>query len=109
MTPDPLITWAHPVAPQMHPRARASLVLGIVSILGVLCLLPVLVGPLAWYFGAVARRDIEREPTRWAGRSEASAGMICGIIGTALLALALLVGLIVLAGYTLLLHTDYGS
>jgi hypothetical protein len=35
--------------------------------------------------------------------------MICGIIGTALLALALLVGLIVLAGYTLLLHTDYGS
>jgi uncharacterized protein DUF4190 len=109
MTSDPLISWAPAVAPQMHPRARVSLVLGIVSVVGVICLLPVLVGPLAWYYGAVARRDIEREPTRWSGRPEASAGMICGIVGTALLALSLLVGFVVLAGYTLLLHTDYGS
>lgn len=110
MTSDPLITWGYPpVAPPMHPRARLSLVLGIVSLLGVICLLPVLVGPLAWYYGAVARREIDREPTRWGGRTEASAGMICGIIGTALLALSLLVGVLVLAGYSLLLHTSYGN
>jgi uncharacterized protein DUF4190 len=109
MMSDPLITWGYPVAPPMHPRARMSLVLGIVSLLGVVCLLPVLVGPLAWYYGAVARREIEREPTRWGGRTEASAGMICGIIGTALLALSLLVGAIVLAGYSLLLNTPYGN
>src|SRR3954468_6921573 len=100
MTPDPLVTWAYPsFAPPMHPRARTSLVLGIVSLLGVVCLLPLLVGPLAWYHGAVARRDIERAPTQWGGRTEATGGMICGIIGTALLALALLLGVMVLAGY----------
>jgi Domain of unknown function (DUF4190) len=110
MTPDPRISWAYPpVVPPMHPRARVSLVLGIVSLLGVICLLPVLVGPLAWYFGAVARREVDREPTRWGGRTEATAGMICGIIGTALLVLSLLVGALVLAGYSLLLHTNYGS
>jgi hypothetical protein len=110
MTSDPLTTWAYPpVAPPPHPRARTSLVLGIISLVGVVFLLPALLGPLAWYYGAVARREIEREPTRWGGHSQASAGMICGIIGTALLALSLLVGALVLGGYVLLLNTDYGS
>ena len=109
---DPLITWGQPpVAPPPHPRARTAMVLGIISVAGVLCLLPALVGPLAWYYGVVARRDIEREPTRWGGRGEATTGMICGIIGTALLALALLIGALVIGGYALLLNpqTGYGS
>ena len=84
--PRSVITWTHRIAPQMHPRAERSMVLGLVGILGVICLLPVLLSPFAWYYGAVARREIEREPTRWGGRSEATTGMVCGIIGTALLA-----------------------
>lgn len=110
MSADPMMSWPRlPIAPPRHPRARLSLVLGIVSLLGVVCLLPVLAGPLAWYYGAAARRDIERQPGRWVGGGEASAGMICGIIATALLALALFIAALVLAGYALLLHTGYGS
>lgn len=110
MTSDPMITWHQPpVALPYHPRARPALVLGIIGVAGVIVLLPVLVGPLAWYYGAVARRDIEREPTRWAGRSEATAGMICGIISTALLALTLILAAVVVGGYAYLLQTDYGS
>jgi hypothetical protein len=87
------------------------MVLGIISVLGIFCILPVLVGPLAWYYGAFARREIEREPTRWGGRHEATIGMVCGIIGTALLALVLVTAAIVVGGYALLLnpHTGYGS
>lgn len=112
MTSDPPITWSPPPAAlPLHPRARTALVLGIVSVLGVLCLLPVLVGPLAWYYGAVARREIEREPTRWGGHRDATIGMVCGIIGTALLALVLLIAALVVGGYALLLNpqTGYGS
>ena len=112
MTYDPLIAWTPPpVTPPPHPRARTAMVLGIVSVLGVLCLLPVLVGPLAWYYGAVARREVEREPTRWGGRNEATIGMVCGIIGTALLGLLLLIAALVIGGYALLLNpqTGYGS
>lgn len=112
MTPDPLITWhTPPVALPLHPRARTSMILGIISILGIFCLLPTLLGPLAWYHGAVARREIEREPTRWGGRNDATIGMICGIVGTALLALVLLVAALVVGGYALLLNpqTGYGS
>ncbi|MCW2799646.1 MAG: hypothetical protein JWQ70_1118 [Aeromicrobium sp.] len=112
MRSDPQMTWiAPPAVLPLHPRARAALVLGIVSALGALFLLPALLGPLGWYYGAVARRDIEREPTRWGGHRDATIGMTCGIIGTALLALALLVAAIAIGGYALLLdpQSGYGS
>ena len=112
MTSDSQMTWGPPpVVLPLHPRARTALVLGIISAVGALFLLPALVGPLGWYYGAVARREIEREPTRWGGHRDATVGMICGIIGTALLALALLVGAIAVGGYALLLNpqSGYGS
>jgi hypothetical protein len=111
MTSDQLIGWGQPTARPLHPRARTAMVLGIVSLLSVVCLLPALVGPLAWYYGAVARREIERDPTQWGGHRDATVGMVCGIIGTALLVLVLLVSALVVGGYALLLNpqTGYGS
>ncbi|MBJ7530173.1 MAG: hypothetical protein JHD04_11725 [Nocardioides sp.] len=74
-----------------HPQANTALVLGIVAIGGMfVCGLPVLVSPFAWYVGAKAKREIEAEPGRWSGRSEANTGMVLGIVGTALLALGVL-------------------
>ncbi|KQP63358.1 DUF4190 domain-containing protein [Nocardioides sp. Leaf285] len=74
-----------------HPQANTALVLGIVAIGGMfVCGLPVLVSPFAWYVGARAKREIEAEPGRWSGRSEANTGMVLGIVGTALLALGVL-------------------
>jgi hypothetical protein len=112
MTSIPMIEWGQPpVALPLHPRARTAMVLGIVSLAAVVCLLPALVGPLAWHYGAVARREIEREPARWGGRRNATIGMVCGIIGTALLVSVLLVSALVVGGHALLLtpQTGYGS
>jgi hypothetical protein len=112
MTSDPPTTWsAPPAALPLHPQARTAMVLGIISVAGVIFVAPILLGPLAWYFGAVARREIERDPTRWRGRSQGTVGMILGIVGTALLIVALFVGTLAITGLLLLLHpqSGYGS
>jgi hypothetical protein len=93
-TPYPAYPAAYvprPAQPPAHPRATAAMVLGIISVAGFFVLLvPVLIAPLAWYFGAVAVRDAEREPMRYRPVGQARAGMVLGIIGTALLAFVLL-------------------
>ncbi|VXA95255.1 DUF4190 domain-containing protein [Aeromicrobium sp. 9AM] len=86
----------YPYAPQpvrlpAHPRATTAMVLGIVGVAGFFVLLvPILVSPLAWYFGAVAEREAERHPTRYRHAGEARTGMVLGMIGTAILGFALL-------------------
>ncbi len=88
---------AYGYAPQNHPRATTALVLGLVGLIGtLLCGVGLLVGPVAWYLGASARREIDAEPGRYGGRSEATAGMVMGIITTVLLALAVLAVAVVL-------------
>jgi len=68
-----------------------ALVLGLVSVCGAFaCLVPILASPFAWYIGAKACREIDREPGRWSGRGEAKAGMVLGIVGTVLMVLAIL-------------------
>jgi len=100
--------YYRPLVPT-HPRANTALVLGIVGTVGFFILIvPVFVSPLAWYFGATARRDVDREPTRWTGRGQAQAGMILGIIGTALLVVAMLLLMLTVAGLALLLTYDSG-
>jgi hypothetical protein len=95
--PPPFTHPAQPLLPP-HPRATTAMVLGIVGVAGTLCfLLPVVVSPLAWYFGAVAVRETEREPTRYRRTGEARTGMILGIVGTAILGVVLLLLVVVCA------------
>ena len=85
------------------------MLLGTIGLVGFFCLLvPVFVSPFAWYYGAVARREIDREPARWGGRRDATVGMVLGIVGTALLALALLLAAIAVGGFALLLTFESG-
>lgn len=75
-----------------HPQAQTAMVLGIIALAGSFtCLVPILVSPFAWYFGAKVKREIAAEPQRWGGQGEAQAGFIMGIIGTVLLALGIVV------------------
>lgn len=103
-----MTAW-QPPTPSQHPLARRSMILGIVGLTGFFVLVvPVLLSPFAWYYGAVARRDIDRDPTRWTGRGDATAGYVCGIIGTALLALAIAIGALVVGSLALLLRFEGG-
>ena len=106
MTIDP---WGLPAPPTQHPMAKRSMILGLIGLCGFFCLVvPVILSPFAWYYGAVARRDMDREPIRWSNRGEATTGLVCGIIGTALLALAVMIGALVVGSLALLLTFEGG-
>jgi hypothetical protein len=86
-------------APPKHPSATTAMVLGIVAVAGgLLCYLPLLMAPFAWFTGSKAVRDIDESRGAQTGRGEAMAGKVLGIIGTVLLLLALtaIIGFIVL-------------
>jgi hypothetical protein len=105
------MTFPHavPTARPKAPGATVSLVLGIIAVAGALVLVvPVFLAPLAWYHGAAAMRRVDREPDRWTGRGEAKAGLVLGIIGTGLMAVALGVLLLATLGVTLLTTLDVG-
>lgn len=71
--------------PQRHPQATTALVLGILglAVCGILA-------PFAWNIGGKAVKEIDAAPWAYSGRSEANAGRIMGIVGTALIGLAVL-------------------
>ncbi|MEY4174082.1 MAG: hypothetical protein RI900_1247 [Actinomycetota bacterium] len=70
-----------------HPNGTTVLVLGILSL--VVC---GLLGPVAWVMGNNALREIDAQPgVDYANRGNITAGRICGIIGTAFLALGVVV------------------
>ena len=80
----------YPVPPK-HPQATTAMILGILGL--VLC---GVIGPFAWVIGSKAVKEIDANPSAYSGRSEANAGKIMGIIGTALLGLSVVfIGLIV--------------
>ncbi|HYG93979.1 MAG TPA: DUF4190 domain-containing protein [Nocardioides sp.] len=87
----PAYGYAGPALPE-HPQTNTAFVLGLVSLVGgFVCGLPILVGPFAWAMGARAVREMDAAPGTYGGRDKAKAGMIMGIIATALLGLALFV------------------
>lgn len=80
--------------PQDHPQSTVILILGILGI--VLC---AICAPFAWIMGKKALKEIDASGGAIGGRGQVMAGYIMGIIGTALIAIGLLVaiGIILLA------------
>jgi hypothetical protein len=93
-----------------HPQANTALTLGLVGLVGgLLCGLPMVLGPFAWVIGRKAILDIDASGGRLGGRSTATVGMVCGIITTVLLLLGVLAVavLVVVAVATAGLATPY--
>ena len=77
--------------PANHPQSTLALTLGLVGLVGtMLCLLPAVVGPFAWYVGGKAKNEIDASGGQLGGRGPAVAGYVLGIITTVLLALVVL-------------------
>jgi hypothetical protein len=87
----------YPTYPTSGGNANAALVLGIVGLVGSLgaccCCLFWFVGlcaPIGWYVGRSELQAIRQGRTPASGEGTAKAGMICGIVGTGILALYLI-------------------
>ncbi|MEG9226931.1 hypothetical protein [Aeromicrobium sp. Sec7.5] len=89
--------WPAPVPPRpLAPGSTAGLVVGIVALAGgLVLLLPLVVAPLAWYLGARAHRQAEREPERWRPGGPARTAMVLGMVGSGLLTLVFLLAVVV--------------
>lgn len=74
-----------------HPSATTAMVLGIGALGGMfVCGIPIVLAPFAWMVGGRAVKEIDANPGRYSGRDQAQAGRIMGMIGTGLLALAII-------------------
>ena len=68
---------------QEDSQATTILVLGILSL--VVCQI---LGPIAWVMGQRVRREMDAHPeVTWTNRGSVTAGWVCGIIGSVLLAM----------------------
>ena len=77
--------------PANHPSATTALVLSLVGLVGFfVCGITLVLSPFAWRMGARAVSEIDANPGMYAGRDQANAGRIMGLIGTVLLGLAVL-------------------
>lgn len=75
--------------PPDHPQATLVLVLGIVGI--TVCSV---VAPVAWVMGGRVVAEIDASNGQIGGRANANAGRILGIVGTALIGLAVVVAVV---------------
>lgn len=66
--------------PPDHPQTTTIMVLGILSL--VCCQL---LGPIAWFMGHKARREIDYSGGMLGGRGNVTVGYVCGIVATCLL------------------------
>jgi hypothetical protein len=75
-----------PTEPRVpHPQAALALVLGILgTVLGLGCIVGGLVGIGGIVLGRRVKNDIDADPGRYSGRSQAVAGMITGIVGVSI-------------------------
>lgn len=100
----PQAAWTVAPLPR-HPASQKALVLGIIALGGTFVLvLPIFLSPYAWYFGAKVKRDIAAAPDRWSSSSDANAGMILGIIGSALLVIVVILLMLAAVGLGILTH-----
>jgi hypothetical protein len=90
--PPPSGQWAAPPANAKADGAIAALVLGILGIL--LC---PLCAPVAWGLGRKAERLVDASGGMLAGRGEATAGKILGMIGVAFIVLGIVAFIVLVA------------
>jgi hypothetical protein len=85
---------------QQHPQAPLALILGILgTVLGFTCVVGGLVGIGGIVVGRRVRNEIDTDPTRYTGRSQAVGGIVTGIIGVSIFTLVtVLIVLAVVAG-----------
>ena len=79
-----------------HPQGTTILVLGILSLVacGIL-------GPVAWSMGNHAIREMDANTqVTYSNRGNVSAGRICGIVGTVLMAVGIVATIVVIAAAT---------
>lgn len=82
-------TWSNA---REHPNGTTVLVLGILSL--VAC---GLLGPVAWVMGNKALREMNAEPgVTFSNRGSVTAGRVCGIVGTAFVAIGMFVFALIL-------------
>lgn len=79
----------YPIARPDHPRATTAMVLGILGL--VVCQI---CAPFAWSIGGKAVKEIDASGGAYGGRGQAQAGYIMGIIGTVLLGLGVVFGIL---------------
>lgn len=85
-SPPPL---GYPAPPPDHPQATLILVLGVLGLAfcGILA-------PFAWWKGRNALAEIDASEGRIGGRGLVYAGYVMGIIGTVIIGVSLLIGLV---------------
>jgi hypothetical protein len=76
---------------QDHPQSTTALILGILGV--VLCQV---LGPVALFMGRKAMREIDASGGALGGRGNAQVGYILGIVGTILLGVGIVIGIIYL-------------
>ncbi|RZJ18143.1 MAG: DUF4190 domain-containing protein [Acinetobacter sp.] len=88
---------------QNLPNATISLILGILSIPGCCCygILGLILGIIAWVLAAGEVKKFNLNPNAYTASSlkNAKAGKVCGIIGTVLGSLYLLIIILIIAVY----------
>lgn len=89
-------------SPQTHTLAIASLIFGILGLVGI-C--PGLGSIVAVVTGSMAQREIQADPTRYTGDGLAKAGLILGWVGVALTVL----GICAVVAYFLFVAALIGS
>jgi hypothetical protein len=80
-----------------HPKATSAMVFGILGIvLGLSCGLGGLLGIPGIVQGRQARDEIDAQPGRYGGRSQAVAGIVTGMIGVVITALVIVLVVVVI-------------
>ena len=91
---------------QQHPQAPLALILGILgTVLGFTCVVGGLVGIGGIVVGRRVRNEIDADPARYTGRSQAVGGIVTSIIGVSIFTLVTV--LIVLAVVVGIASTDF--
>ena len=101
-TPPQNPQWGGQILPK-HPNAITAMVLGIVGLVSIAFCggFLLILSPFAWAIGGKAVREIDANPTVYSGRNEANTGRICGIVGTILLVLFVLMLAFIIGLFTI--------